>query len=220
MHSCARLYRCRSSRLCNREPAERRLLLNLPEVASAGCGPERSGKLARMSAEEEGMLVRPFKLIALLCAFIALALDGAALLSPAWVTSEREWLSLWQSCTQPPEDGQCTSTLRTDWQVATLVLILTSATITLLSFLMSLISFCLGTYKSYYQVAALLLFASVVLQVCALILYPIKFIDSTLLKSYHEFNWGYGLGWGSAIFMLGAAILYCLRTDVYDDAYY
>uniref|UniRef100_A0ACB8FX05 Uncharacterized protein n=1 Tax=Sphaerodactylus townsendi TaxID=933632 RepID=A0ACB8FX05_9SAUR len=107
-----------------------------------------------------------------------------------------------------------------NWQVATLVLILTSAAVTLLSFLMSLISFCLGSYKNYYRAAALLLFAAVVLQVCALILYPIKFIDSSLLKSYHEFNWGYGLGWGSAIFMLGAAILYCLRTDVYDDAYY
>ncbi|XP_054852678.1 transmembrane protein 47-like [Eublepharis macularius] len=173
-----------------------------------------------MSAEEGGVLVRPFKLVALLCAFIALALDVAALLSPAWVTSERDSLSLWKACRQPPEDWLCMSALKTDWQVATLVLILTSATITLLSFLMSLISFCLGTYKSYYRVAALLLFAAVVLQVCALILYPIKFIDSSMLKSYHEFNWGYGLGWGSAIFMLGAAILYCLRTDLYDDAYY
>ncbi|KAM9128115.1 transmembrane protein 47-like isoform 2-T2 [Pangshura tecta] len=107
-----------------------------------------------------------------------------------------------------------------NWQVATLVLILTSATITLLSFLASLVSFCLGTPRRYYRVVAVLLLVAVVLQVCALILYPIKFIDSSMLKSYHEFNWGYGLGWGSAIFMLGAAILYCLRTDVYEDAYY
>ncbi|XP_025033398.1 transmembrane protein 47-like, partial [Python bivittatus] len=107
-----------------------------------------------------------------------------------------------------------------DWQVTTLVLILTAATIALLSFLMSLISVCLGTYKYYYRVVAVLFFAAVVLQICALILYPIKFIDSSLLRSYHEFNWGYGLGWGSAIFMLGAAILYCLRIDAYEDAYY
>uniref|UniRef100_A0ACB8FXH1 Uncharacterized protein n=1 Tax=Sphaerodactylus townsendi TaxID=933632 RepID=A0ACB8FXH1_9SAUR len=66
-----------------------------------------------MSVEEEAMLVRPFKLIALLCAFIALALDVAALLSPAWVTSERDSLSLWKACRQPPEDSQCTSTLQT-----------------------------------------------------------------------------------------------------------
>lgn len=47
-----------------------------------------------------------------------------------------------------------------DWQVATLVLILTAATITLLSFLVSLISFCLGTYRRYYRIVAVLLFAA------------------------------------------------------------
>ncbi|XP_044283459.1 transmembrane protein 47-like [Varanus komodoensis] len=172
------------------------------------------------AAEEEGLLFRPFKLIALLCAFIALVLDVAALLSPAWVTSERYSLSLWEACRQAPDVWKCFSTLHTDWQVATLILILTAATIALLSFLMSLISFCRGTYKRYYRVVAVFLFTAVVLQVCALILYPIKFIDSSMLKSYHEFNWGYGLGWGSAIFMLGAAILSCLRTDAYEDAYY
>ena len=60
----------------------------------------------------------------------------------------------------------------------------------------------------------------VVLQACALVLYPIKFIDGTVLQTYHEFNWGYGLGWGATIFMLGGGILFCLRTDVYEDAMY
>ncbi|XP_042335174.1 transmembrane protein 47-like [Sceloporus undulatus] len=172
--------------------------------------------------EEEGSLLRPLKLIALLCASLALALDAAALGSPAWVTSQEDSLALWQTCRRHQDGGawQCHSALQTDWQIATLVLILTAATITLLSFFMSLISFCLGTYKRYYRVIAVLLFAAVVLQVCALILYPIKFIDSNQLRSYHEFSWGYGLGWGSVIFMLGAAILYCLRIDVYEEAYH
>lgn len=61
---------------------------------------------------------------------------------------------------------------------------------------------------------------SVVLQVCALILYPIKFIDANTLRTYHEFNWGYGIAWGGTIFMLGAAILYCLNTDTYEEEYY
>ncbi len=60
----------------------------------------------------------------------------------------------------------------------------------------------------------------VVLQACALVLYPIKFIDGTVLQTYHEFNWGYGLGWGATIFMLGGGILFCLRTDIYEDAMY
>ncbi|KAL6464057.1 hypothetical protein MHYP_G00284480 [Metynnis hypsauchen] len=54
-----------------------------------------------------------------------------------------------------------------------------------------------------------------VLQACALVLYPIKFIDGKMLQTYHEFNWGYGLGWGATIFMLGGGILLCLRTDIF-----
>lgn len=61
---------------------------------------------------------------------------------------------------------------------------------------------------------------AVVLQACALVLYPIKFIDGKVLQTYHEFNWGYGLGWGATIFMLGGGILLCLRTDIYEDAMY
>ncbi|NWX97275.1 TMM47 protein, partial [Nothoprocta ornata] len=164
---------------------------------------------ARMSAQE-GYVPRPFKLVALCCVFIGLALDVVALLSPAWVTSDYYSLSLWEMCKQATNMWHCLSTLKTDWQVATLVLILAAATIALLSFLISLISFCLEIYWQYYRVVAVLLCAAVALQICALILYPIKFVDSSMLRSYHEFNWGYGLGWGSAIFMLGAAILYCL----------
>lgn len=61
---------------------------------------------------------------------------------------------------------------------------------------------------------------TVVVQACALVLYPIKFIDGKVLQTYHEFNWGYGLGWGATIFMLGGGILLCLRTDMYEDAMY
>lgn len=56
--------------------------------------------------EEEKMSVnevyvfRPFKLIALLCVFLALCLDVVALLSPAWVTADHFSLSLWESCSQ------------------------------------------------------------------------------------------------------------------------
>lgn len=48
----------------------------------------------------EVYVFRPFKLIALLCVFLALCLDVVALLSPAWVTAEHFSLSLWESCSQ------------------------------------------------------------------------------------------------------------------------
>ncbi|XP_077449323.1 transmembrane protein 47-like [Stigmatopora argus] len=172
-------------------------------------------------------VLRPFKLIALLCVFLALCLDLVALLSPAWVTADHFSLSLWESCSQSgarqPDDDvswSCFSTLTSDWQIATLVLLMGGAVATLAAFLAGLISLCHGTQRNHYRTVAVFLFTAVVLQACALVLYPIKFIDGTVLQTYHEFNWGYGLGWGATIFMLGGGILFCLRTDLYEDSMY
>lgn len=71
----------------------------------------------KMSVNEV-IVFRPFKLIALLCVFLALCLDVVALLSPAWVTADHFSLSLWESCSQsearnPSENAEwsCFSTL-------------------------------------------------------------------------------------------------------------
>ncbi|XP_017287424.1 transmembrane protein 47-like [Kryptolebias marmoratus] len=187
----------------------------------------------------EVYVFRPFKLIALLCVFLALCLDLVALLSPAWVTADHFSQSLWESCSQSgarrpalaavgEEEVQeeeeapwsCFSTLTSDWQIATLVLLGVGAVATLVAFLVALVSLCWGTRRQHYRIVAVFLFTAVVLQACALVLYPIKFIDGTVRETYHEFNWGYGLGWGATIFMLGGGILFCLRTDIYEDAMY
>ncbi|KAG7314960.1 hypothetical protein KOW79_022263 [Hemibagrus wyckioides] len=173
-----------------------------------------------MSVNEVYACARPFKLIALLCVFLALCLDIAALVSPAWVTAEGYALSLWESCSDNGAEWTCVSTLTSDWQIATLVLLLSGASVTLLSFIVSVISLCRGTNRKHYRTVAVFLFAAVVLQTCALVLYPIKFIEYKMLQTYHEFNWGYGLGWGATIFMLGGGILLCLRTDMYEDGMY
>ncbi|XP_034034429.1 transmembrane protein 47-like [Thalassophryne amazonica] len=176
----------------------------------------------------EVIVFRPFKLIALLCVFLALCLDLVALLSPSWVTADHFSLSLWESCSQEEvrhatlEEApwSCFSTLTSDWQIATLVLLVTGAVATLVAFFVALITLCQGTQTRHYRTVAVFLFTAVVLQACALVLYPIKFIDGTVLQTYHEFNWGYGLGWGATIFMLGGGILFCLRTSIYEDAMY
>lgn len=64
-----------------------------------------------MSAEEV-YVARPFRLIALFCAFLALCLDAVALWSPYWVTAESFSLSLWESCRRSVSAWRCTSTLR------------------------------------------------------------------------------------------------------------
>ncbi|XP_022071814.1 transmembrane protein 47 [Acanthochromis polyacanthus] len=165
----------------------------------------------------------PLKLVGLVCVFLALCLDVGAVLSPAWVTADDQYyLSLWVSCWKPVSsvDWSCSSTLAADWQIAMLALLLGGAALTLLAFLMALVVLrCFGSWSHCYKVVAIMLFSAVVLQVCSLVLFPIKFIESVSLRVYHEFNWGYGLAWGSTIFSFGGAILYCLNPKNYEDYY-
>ncbi|XP_048857442.1 transmembrane protein 47-like [Brienomyrus brachyistius] len=172
-----------------------------------------------MSAEE-AYVARPFRLIALFCAFLALCLDAVALWSPSWVTAESFSLSLWESCRRAASAWRCTSTLRSDWQVATLVLLLAASAMTLSAFIVALISLCRGTRRKCCRTAAVFLFTAVVLQACALVLYPIKFIDGSVLQTYHEFNWGYGVAWGATVFMLGGGVLFCVRLGAYEAPLY
>ncbi|XP_005863092.1 PREDICTED: transmembrane protein 47 [Myotis brandtii] len=167
-------------------------------------------------------VLTPLKLVGLVCIFLALCLDLGAVLSPAWVTADHQYyLSLWESCRKPAslDNWDCESTLSSDWQIATLALLLGGAAIILIAFLVGLISICVGSRRRFYRPVAVMLFAAVVLQVCSLVLYPIKFIETVSLKIYHEFNWGYGLAWGATIFSFGGAILYCLNPKNYEDYY-
>ncbi|XP_057176207.1 transmembrane protein 47-like isoform X3 [Triplophysa rosa] len=109
----------------------------------------------------EVYVFRPFKLIALLCVFLALCLDVVALLSPAWVTAEGYALSLWESCREIETGWNCISTLKSDWQIATLVLLLAGASVTLVAFLIALISLCKGTHRKHYRMVAVFLFSAV-----------------------------------------------------------
>ncbi|MEQ2196781.1 hypothetical protein XENOCAPTIV_012463, partial [Xenoophorus captivus] len=186
----------------------------------------------KMSVDEV-YVFRPFKLIALLCVFLALCLDVVALLSPAWVTAEHFSLSLWASCSQsearqPAEDAawSCFSTLTSGRRRRLFVCFFLAP-----SRLADCHPGAPGGRRGRYPGGVsdgphfpLLGEEETALPhcggACALVLYPIKFIDGTVLQTYHEFNWGYGLGWGATIFMLGGGILFCLRTDIYEDAMY
>nr|XP_044996679.1 transmembrane protein 47 isoform X3 [Jaculus jaculus] len=122
-------------------------------MASAGSGMEE----VRVS------VLTPLKLVGLVCIFLALCLDMGAVLSPAWVTADHQYyLSLWESCRKPAslDIWHCESTLSSDWQIATLALLLGGAAIILIAFLVGLISICVGSRRRFYRPVAVMLFAA------------------------------------------------------------
>jgi hypothetical protein len=55
----------------------------------------------------------------------------------------------------------------------------------------------------------------VISEVISLIVFPIKYIEEAEADgvTHYEFGWGYGVGWGATIFMLGSGILlWCDRN--------
>lgn len=61
-------------------------------------------------------VLTPLKLVGLACIFLALWLDVGAILSPAWVTADRQYyLSMWVSCKKQVSHfgWSCKSTLNT-----------------------------------------------------------------------------------------------------------
>uniref|UniRef100_A0A670I3E9 Transmembrane protein 47 n=1 Tax=Podarcis muralis TaxID=64176 RepID=A0A670I3E9_PODMU len=125
-------------------------------MASSGSGMEE----VRVS------VLTPLKLVGLVCIFLALCLDLGAVLSPAWVTADHQsYLSLWESCEKlnNPETWRCITTLNSDWQIATLSMLLGGAAIILIAFLVGLISICVGSRRRFYRPVAVMLFAAATL---------------------------------------------------------
>ncbi|XP_073493850.1 transmembrane protein 47-like [Phyllobates terribilis] len=160
---------------------------------------------------------RHFTLIVLLCGFLALALDVVALVSPAWVTSKHFSLSLWEICNKQMDAWFCRSVLHSDWQMASLVLVFCATLICGVWFIVCVLWICQVKQPLRFCSMSLLLLASVLLQISALILFSLKFRAAKFLLPDSQFSWGYGLAWGSCIFMLGGVVISCLRTDVTKD---
>ncbi|XP_047187293.1 uncharacterized protein LOC118301127 isoform X2 [Scophthalmus maximus] len=122
-----------------------------------------SSAVTETEESARGSPMTPLKLVGLVCVFLALCLDVGAVMSPAWVTADDQYyLSLWESCWKPAstDNWQCSSTLGSDWQVATLALLLGGGALVLMSFLIALVAVCIGTRRRFYAPVAFMLFAA------------------------------------------------------------
>ncbi|KAJ8782208.1 hypothetical protein J1605_010338 [Eschrichtius robustus] len=146
-------------------PALRTRLASSSPAGRAGCGARDMASAGSGMEEVRVSVLTPLKLVGLVCIFLALCLDLGAVLSPAWVTADHQYyLSLWESCRKPAslDIWHCESTLSSDWQIATLALLLGGAAIILIAFLVGLISICVGSRRRFYRPVAVMLFAAVI----------------------------------------------------------
>jgi hypothetical protein len=196
--------------------------------------------MAPTATLETVTIVRPLKVIALICSFFVDLLMLLCLLSTNWLTTNKYRQGLWQYCidTDSPRplpfgltdpDGQCywgrdAAYIRLSgfFCVACFLLAFTATILT---------GFGLSSRDpnrkyTFYRFALYINLAALLAIICALTLYPAFFYTELhhsnsvpANRPLWYFGWAYGVGWGAAIFLIGAALLLVCDKET-EEIYY
>ncbi|XP_029452337.1 p53 apoptosis effector related to PMP-22 [Rhinatrema bivittatum] len=155
----------------------------------------------------------------LLCAII---FDIIALAGRGWVETDsgREYASLWHTCLNrnPNNDNwDCRSIMDYAWGRATAAMLIIGFIILIICFLLSFLALCMPQFTLLRLIGALL-FLAVICQICALIIYPVRYTDELATRDdKYLYSWTYGFGWSSTIVMFGCGIFFCCLPNYEDE---
>ncbi|XP_041378162.1 transmembrane protein 47-like isoform X2 [Gigantopelta aegis] len=187
----------------------------------------RNSYSAPIVAIETVIAVRPSRVIAVLCGCISIMLLMLSIAATTWLEADGRREGLWELCKWRDSKGvevDCEKNNPKTWLDACRSLCL----LALFSALISVIIACVGLKTEnfqwkyhYYKASMVIMFIAVTFEVIALIIFPVKFLEEVDERPYKkwEFGWAYGIGWGSAIFMFGCAILLLLDRDSEEVVY-
>ncbi|TRY65246.1 hypothetical protein DNTS_014058 [Danionella cerebrum] len=114
-----------------------------------------------------------------------------------------EFWGFWSGFQQQP----CS---RLDSLGAVAALMIIAFIVLVVAFIISFVALCCTLNIS------LLPFIGVIVQIIALIIYPVKF-NELIYEGYYDYTWAYGFGWGATILMLGCGILFCCLPNYEDE---
>ncbi|XP_022060745.1 p53 apoptosis effector related to PMP-22 [Acanthochromis polyacanthus] len=135
-----------------------------------------------------------------------------------WVEDEdakSHYASMWDQCRGRNDNWDCKSLMEHSWAQAVAALMIIGLLILILAFILSVLAMC-NLSIGMLPVVGVLLIIVVILQVIALIVYPVKFNDLIFEGNYY-YTWAYGFGWGATILSLGCAILFCCLPRYEDE---
>ncbi|CAI5440618.1 unnamed protein product [Caenorhabditis angaria] len=182
--------------------------------------------------------VRPLKIISLICLFIAVGFSILSLCSTSWLKSGSFRTGLFQECTSSndpnhappfvgaPEPGKCHKPSRNSgFLTAAAVLLLISLFLTALAALFNIVGLSKGDVRGkyrWYRLATMIAAFSVLLQLIALIMFPVAFyvkMNEYGNRRNWEVDWSYGIAWGATLFTLGASIMLICDKE-HEEVYY
>ncbi|XP_038593383.1 p53 apoptosis effector related to PMP-22 [Micropterus salmoides] len=128
-----------------------------------------------------------------------------------WVEDEdakSHYASMWQQCRGRNDQWNCKSLSEYSWAQAVAALMIIGLLILIITFIISIVALCCTLNIALLPVIGVLLIIVVILQVIALIIYPVKFNEMIFEGNYY-YTWAYGFGWGATILSIGCAFLFC-----------
>ncbi|XP_067658615.1 transmembrane protein 47-like [Haliotis asinina] len=172
--------------------------------------------------------VRCSSVISVLCGCVAVMLLMLSIAATTWLEADGFREGLWEKCKWRDRISQqvdCEKNYPRAWIQACRTMCLLSLATCLLSIVVACIGLRTDNFRSkytYYKAALSIMFIAALFEVIALIIFPVKFLEEVSHERSHhkwEFGWAYGVGWGSAIFMFGAAILLLIDRESEEVIY-
>ncbi|XP_075906973.1 p53 apoptosis effector related to PMP-22 [Nelusetta ayraudi] len=136
-----------------------------------------------------------------------------------WVEDEdakSHYASMWTEYRGRNDQWDSKSLMENSWSQAVAALMIIGLLILIIAFIVSCVALCCTLNIPLLPFVGVLLIIVVVLQVIALIIYPVKF-NELIFEGHYYYTWAYGFGWGATILCIGCAILFCCLPRYEDE---
>ncbi|XP_077080253.1 p53 apoptosis effector related to PMP-22 [Siphateles boraxobius] len=136
-----------------------------------------------------------------------------------WIEDEdakTHYASMWTQCRGRNDQWDCKSLMEFSWAQAVAALMIIGLIILIIAFFISVVALCCSLRIDLLLVIGGLIILAVIVQIIALIIYPIMF-NELIYEGYYNYTWAYGFGWGATIVMLGCGIIFCCLPRYEDE---
>ncbi|XP_041645905.1 p53 apoptosis effector related to PMP-22 [Cheilinus undulatus] len=136
-----------------------------------------------------------------------------------WVEDEdakSDYASMWERCRGRNNDWNCSSLMGHPWAQAVAALMIIGLLILIVAFILSCVALCCKLNIGMLPAIGVMLIIVVVIQIIALIIYPVEF-NKLIFEGNYYYTWAYGFGWGATILCIGCAVLFCCLPRYEDE---
>ncbi|XP_012720433.2 p53 apoptosis effector related to PMP-22 [Fundulus heteroclitus] len=135
-----------------------------------------------------------------------------------WVEDESgkaHYTSMWTEYRHINDKWEEKSLMDEGWAQAVAALMIIGLIILIFAFIISIVGM-LNVESAFFIITGVLLVIVAILQIIALIIYPVNF-NEKIFEGRYYYTWAYGFGWGATIICLGCSFIFCCLTNCLDD---